>query len=439
MYCQTAKQSVCFNVTTRNAGPLLEQCLTSIVSQTCADWFCVLTDDASDDCTLSIAGSYSSQHPGKFQVVHNRRRKGKLENFALALAGVDPSSIIVELDGDDRLTIDTFVDEIQRLHTRYDVVWTQHEVLCDQYPDWHVRQSTQIPDDWTRNTPVRSGPWSPNYFPGHLRTFKKAYFDKIRKADLKHGGKWLQVTADVAYFTPILEMTAPHLRYFYDRVCARYVIHSSNDYLQEREERSSNPYKWQPAKIQTEMGRYIKSLPEYDRMRVVLVVCVATRENLTALVGALNRLKQQDPLIRLHVMCQSGDIASEVLVRVRVFATFVYDLERMGTNELSPLLVRFGPLPVTVLTGQFFGLHFLKTVLDHNIYDEAYFTYGTDLDEVPQAMCACKTTGELLHVQAVSEQMDRLGACAAYNMVSYSVGGPCLSIAQVQRALVEGL
>lgn len=228
-YEYVVKCPVSFNVTTRNCSQYLEKCLKSIVNQCDDNWSCVVTDDASDDGTWEVVKKYEIITKGKIKGIRNTERLWKARNFHNATINLTPYTIVIELDGDDYLIDENVVSEIRRLHQTYDLVWTQHEIDKEHYVDWHSWTSTLLEWNWTRNFPARNAIWNKAHHPGHLRTFKKFLYDEIPIDDFMFNNKWVKTAFDCIYYTALIEMTEPRLRYFYDKSLLIYNVLPHND------------------------------------------------------------------------------------------------------------------------------------------------------------------------------------------------------------------
>lgn len=218
-----------FVVTVRNNPTLLDRCLRSVAAQRYPRTRCVVIDDASDDGTCAVAARWSRERPDLFTLHLVSQRRGKMANFYDAVMGLDDHDVVVELDGDDILLSRDAGRDLARLHTRLDLVWTQHRVSRHRWPTWPHFRSTDLPPAYRSASDLPRLPWSRTWHPSHLRSFKAWAFRRIDPEDLRLDDDWVQVCADVAYYTPLVEMTPPALRYFYDRELAVYNVTAQND------------------------------------------------------------------------------------------------------------------------------------------------------------------------------------------------------------------
>lgn len=329
-----SKSRVVFNVSVRNAADRIQRCLESVEQQTCDNWVCIVSDDASKDGTSKIIENVTKNKP-RYTAIFNRTRKWKMETFSNAVRLCQPHDIIVELDGDDELCNPSFVAEISDLHTKYDTVWTQHRINDSFNPDWHHWNSTPLPDSWSRSVPYRETLFSPKMYPGHLRTFKKKYFDRIKPEDLLFNREPLQVTSDVAYYTPIIEMTHPSFRYFFDKECAIYNIVEGNDTLAERKSKGKDNTELNGLQFQSNIGLYIKSLPPYLPIPMIHKIFFIPNENLEEWYKTAERIALLEPFSKIHLFALGEYSSEKLLSQVRVPNMYLYNLDYIVNNSLS--------------------------------------------------------------------------------------------------------
>lgn len=224
-----------FVVTVHNNAALLDRCLRSVANQSYENVRCVVVDDASEDDTAAVAAQWGNERPEVFTTHVTTRRRGKMANFYDAIQDVSPHEVVVELDGDDELVTADASADLARLHMRLDLVWTQHQVARHQWTSWPHFRSTDLPPAYRFRADLPRMPWTRSWHPSHLRSFKAWAFQRIERDDLMLDGQWVQASPDFTYFTPLVEMTPPTLRYFYDRELAIYNITASNEKLRDHE------------------------------------------------------------------------------------------------------------------------------------------------------------------------------------------------------------
>jgi glycosyltransferase involved in cell wall biosynthesis len=263
-----ANTELCFVVTGRNCRSYAAACLDSLLAQRSTCWKGILVDDSSDDGTCDILASYQRQRPDKFELVVNSRRLFKAESFTLALQRLPPTSIVAELDLDDSLRDPCAVDDVLVLHRLFDVVWTQHQTVNHTKREWNTWRSTPLPSGWSRATAARERVWSKDYFPGHMRTFKKYLFDAVADESLLFDGQPLRVAFDMAYYTAIIESVPDSARCFYDKPVYTYNVWDHNDEFKELALARVGIQARHRAWCQSEMDKWFKGLPRRDQLHV---------------------------------------------------------------------------------------------------------------------------------------------------------------------------
>jgi hypothetical protein len=168
-----------------------------------------------------------------------------MENLYNAILTADPGSVVVTLDGDDRLAN---ADVLQHLAEVYSnpQVWLTYGSFQGEPGGWRG-SCRPIPEDVLIDASIR---YYPGWITSHVRTFYAALFHKIKKEDLMKDGKFFEITYDVAIMLPMLEMSSPnHIRYI-DEI--NYLYNYTNPIS------DSNRRDYQVA-----IEHYIRGLPRY--------------------------------------------------------------------------------------------------------------------------------------------------------------------------------
>ena len=83
-----------------NAGAFLQECLGSVLKQTCGDWECICVDDGSEDSSKAVLREYADKD-SRFRVIeHPHQGVGMARNAGMDRAKGD---YLVFLDADDML------------------------------------------------------------------------------------------------------------------------------------------------------------------------------------------------------------------------------------------------------------------------------------------------------------------------------------------------
>ncbi len=169
------------------------RCIESVLRQDFGAWGAVTIDDASDD----EGATYLERWLGgdrRFTLLRSHRRMGGLFNLALAVRRfcTDPESVIVTLDLDDCLIGPSVLSRLER----------EYRGGADM-----TMGSMFATDKRRRYTPNFAAPrtWDGNVWQ-HLRSFRKALFDRIPTDYFQLDGRWIDLAGDWAYMVPICEM-----------------------------------------------------------------------------------------------------------------------------------------------------------------------------------------------------------------------------------------
>jgi hypothetical protein len=168
-----------------------------LTAQRDVTWGAVVVDDASDEGAAEVLRRAVATLGTRATFVRQRRRVGLLANTALAVRGVcdDRESIVVLLDLDDALGAADALATVARAHACGADVTVGSMVRTDKEVAYAV--------DFTDPRGCRGGNvWQ------HLRSFRKALFDRIELSDLKLDGAWIDPPSDWAMMVPIVEMAS---------------------------------------------------------------------------------------------------------------------------------------------------------------------------------------------------------------------------------------
>jgi len=201
-----------------NCSDWVDGNLASALQQDYDNYDVVYVDDASTDNTFEKAKAVLESSDKKFKLVKNNINVRALSNLYSEISKAKEDTIIITLDGDDRLA---GRDVLKFLNSLYqdDNVWLTAGSYVEN--DTYNVVSPIIPGDyWSGN--IRKKPWSFS----HLRTFRKKLFDKIRVEDmLDTDGNFYKFTFDRVMMYPMVEMAgAEHTRlvgevlYLYNRM-----------------------------------------------------------------------------------------------------------------------------------------------------------------------------------------------------------------------------
>ena len=228
-----------------------EDNLESVFFQTYQNWTIYYIDDCSTDGTGEKVERYIAKRGmgEKCRILHNKSRLGAMENHYYATHTADSRSIVVNLDGDDRLADKHVFQTIVEAYANPEV-WLTYGSFSFE-PEGASGFCAPIPEEILARAAIRQHPY---WVTSHLRTFYAALFHKIKKEDLMVNGKFFEIACDVAILLPMIEMASPnHVRYI-DRIT----------YLYNHTNPISDGCRWE---FQLATGRYIRTLPPYQPLK----------------------------------------------------------------------------------------------------------------------------------------------------------------------------
>lgn len=232
-----------------NNGAWYERNLASVLGQTYDNWSAIYIDDSSDDGTGKAVSAYLADHKTTHTItlVRNECRMGALHNLYHAIRQVSDNAIIVTLDGDDWFAHDHVLERINQIYNDPEVWMTYGTYQI--YPDATIGGWRAIPEEVIQAHAFRESQW----YSSHLRTFYAGLFKRIAREDLMYEGAFFQVTWDMAFMFPMLEMAGFHSRHLPEIL---YVYNQSNPI---------NDYKVRLPLVLA-MDRFIRGKPKYRRL-----------------------------------------------------------------------------------------------------------------------------------------------------------------------------
>lgn len=207
-----------------NAEAWIKDCLESIQSQQHRNFECVVINDASKDKTGEVIDSLSLD--SRFVKVHNTTNQGALCNidngFKHLEAIKEPESVLMAIDGDDRLASPTSLSVIDKLYTKIPTNLLTYGSYVDS-PSGEKGICEAFPEEVIKARSYRA---YPKFVTSHLRTFKSKLWYQLKEEDLidPRTKKHYSVAWDLAFMMPMLEMAGsrfvfvPQTLYLYNRV-----------------------------------------------------------------------------------------------------------------------------------------------------------------------------------------------------------------------------
>ena len=226
-----------------NAQEWVKDCIDSIATQQHKDFECVIINDCSADRTGDVLSSLTLD--SRFKIQHNEKNVGALANIVRGFKVLDyksePESVLMAIDGDDKLATPTSLDVINKVYTKMpDCLLTY-----GNYTDWPSGAPgicERFPQEVIASRSYRS---HPRFVTSHLRTFKSKLWNQLGDSELvdPRSGKYYTVTWDMAFMMPMMEMAGDRfvfveqVLYLYNRVNP-----ISDGYVREREQWDANQF-----------------------------------------------------------------------------------------------------------------------------------------------------------------------------------------------------
>ena len=207
-----------------NAQEWIKDCIDSIATQQHKDFDCVIVNDASKDKTGSVIEDLKLD--SRFVKVHNESNKGALYNivngFKMLESDKEPESVLMAIDGDDKLASPTSLSVINKVYTKLPNNLLTYGSYVD-FPSGAKGICEAFPEEVIK---ARSFRTYPKFVTSHLRTFKSKLWHQLDPKDLidPRTDKHYSVTWDLAFMMPMLEMAGSRFvfveqtLYLYNRV-----------------------------------------------------------------------------------------------------------------------------------------------------------------------------------------------------------------------------
>lgn len=222
--------------------------LTSVLNQDYENYEIIYIDDASKDKTYDISlNILSSQNKVPYQLIRNTENQGALSNIYNAVSSLEKYDVVVTVDGDDWLATNNVLNILNDAYSDNNV-WLTYGSF-ESFPKKNLNICQSIPREVIISNSFRNYKWVSS----HLRTFYAGLFQKIKKEDLMHDKKFIDITTDQAYMFPMLEMAGDRLKFIDDITYIYNIQNPINDFKIRLEN-------------QQKMEKYIRGLPKYKKI-----------------------------------------------------------------------------------------------------------------------------------------------------------------------------
>ena len=202
--------------------------LDSVLAQKYTNFRIILIDDASPDGTGPAIQQYIQEKNAQNRVtfIQNSKRVGALANEYKGIWLCRPSEIVVNLDGDDWMPHNHVLEKLSQVYADPNVWVTYGQFV---YHTGDMGWAAQVPTEIIEQNAFREYTWVTTA----MRTFYAGLFHKIKKEDLLYEGQFFQMSGDLAYMFPIIEMAGKHSRFIPDVLYVYNVGTSINDVVKD--------------------------------------------------------------------------------------------------------------------------------------------------------------------------------------------------------------
>jgi hypothetical protein len=199
-----------------NCEQWISKTITSIQEQDYKNFECVIVDDISTDKTLEVVKDKISGL-SQFSVITNTEKKFALRNINDTIQSLspDPQDVIVLLDGDDWFSTPRCLDQLNYYYQTTGCYMTFGSFV--RHPDGNIGlESSEYPNHIIADRSFRSDDWRAS----HLKTYKTFLWDNLNTDDLKdEEGNFFENCYDQAIMLPLLEMSAPNIKFIPEVLC----------------------------------------------------------------------------------------------------------------------------------------------------------------------------------------------------------------------------
>ncbi|MFC1842064.1 glycosyltransferase family 2 protein [Candidatus Dependentiae bacterium] len=211
-----------------------EKNLNSVFMQKYENYKVIYINDKSPDGTGKLVQDYirKIKQEHRFTLINNPKNTGALANIYKAVHTCDDNTIIVTIDGDDWLKDEYVFQKINETYQDPNIWMTYGQYQELHYSKKHNKYFTkkghcgQIKPNIIRAHAYREDRW----ITSHLRTFYAGLFKQIKLQDFLEDSQFYQVTWDMAFMMPMLEMAKGKFKFIDDVLYVYNCVTPINDF-----------------------------------------------------------------------------------------------------------------------------------------------------------------------------------------------------------------
>lgn len=226
------------------------QNLKSAVEQQYPHFHVTYVNDCSTDGTGDIIEKFVRDNnlQDQVRVIHNKKRCGAMANWYHTICACDNSTVIVNLDGDDRLAHVHVLKKLANVYENYDVWLTYGQFI--EWPHGSQGWCVPMPKNIVKNNAFRDFV----HMPSHLRTYYAWLFKKVKREDFEYKGKFVEMTCDQAMMFPMIEMAGERHAFISEIL---YLYNANNSLSDHRISENSQRF----------FSKVIRAKKRYDRLQ----------------------------------------------------------------------------------------------------------------------------------------------------------------------------
>jgi len=214
---QVAEKPLVIVIPSYNNAQWLKKNLDSVFMQKYDNYRVIYINDASTDETKELVEEYVKKHglKNKITLIHNPKNRGAMANHYTAAHMCEDHEIIAHLDGDDWFKHENVLQKINKTYQDKNIWLTygQYEhYFFNKEKNKFVRtpgNCKEMPKNIIQAHAYREYDW----ITSHLRTFYAGLFKQIKLQDFMGRGKFFDVSCDMAFMFPMLEMACGKIKF----------------------------------------------------------------------------------------------------------------------------------------------------------------------------------------------------------------------------------